>query len=268
MRFSRLSLLALFAGMAMAVFLSGCGTKRISSSKDRYQKTQVPSKVKVDASMAQPTKALLCEADTWLGTSYKYGGTDRRGVDCSALVMNVYNTALGIKLPRNSAKQQEYCSNVNRNKLTPGDLVFFSNASGKVNHVGMYIGSGNIIHASSSRGVIISSLSDSYYRKNYHSAGRVDKYFAMLRKAARPDVADPDLISPLPAPEEYQASAQPRRSAPRAVAEVHISELSSVKFSSASPAPVTAAVIDEARRKVLDEVVEQKVDSILISFFE
>ena len=127
--------------------------------------------------------------------------------------MNVYNRALGIKLPRNSAKQQEFCTGVSRNELSPGDLVFFSNNSGRINHVGMYIGAGNMIHASSSRGVIISSLSEKYFMDRFHSAGRVDQYFAMLRKAANPDVRSvPSPDRPIPSSSELQASVDTRTS--------------------------------------------------------
>lgn len=255
----------------MIASLSGCGSHRTVSKSAPSHTATVPKHVPVTNSMAQPTQKLLGEIDGWLGVPYKYAGVDKKGVDCSALIMNVYNSALGIKLPRNSAKQQEYCSKVSKSDLTPGDLVFFSNSSGRVNHVGMYVGSGNIVHASSSRGVIISSLSENYYVKNFHSAGRVNQYFAMLRKAAVPSNSSPSQLDPVNPAEPLQASAsqQPKRvKAPVPVATVSLSELQSVHFSSKTPAPATPVSVDEARRKVLDEVVEQKVDSILTSFFE
>lgn len=254
----------------MTVLLSGCGSQR-TATKAGLNHATVPKHVPVSTSMSQPTRKLLGEIDGWLGVPYKYAGEDKNGVDCSALMMNVYNSALGIKLPRNSAKQQEYCSKVSKSDLAPGDLVFFSNSSGRVNHVGMYVGSGNIVHASSSRGVIISSLAENYYVKNFHSAGRVDQYFAMLKKAAKPVDAHPVPLDPVNPAEQLQASVSSnsdRVKAPVPVATVSLSELQSVHFSSQAAPPVTSASIDEARRKVLDEVVEQKVDSILTSFFE
>lgn len=255
----------------MSAGLTGCGSHKKVAKTTYTPTSSVPKHVPVSGGMAQPTKKLLVEIDGWLGVPYKYAGVDKNGVDCSALMMNVYNSALGIKLPRNSAKQQEYCSKVSKSDLTPGDLVFFSNSSGRVNHVGMYVGSGNIVHASSSRGVIISSLSDNYYVKNFHSAGRVDQYFAMLKKASKPVDASPVRLDPVNPPEQLQASAPKtpdRPKAPVPVATVSLSELQSVHFSSQTPPAVTSSSIDEARRKVLDEVVEQKVDSILTSFFE
>ncbi len=258
--------------MCLCVLLSGCGVKKSASvAKQTYDKRPLPEHVSVSGNMAKPTQALLNEVDGWLGVPYKYAGEDKRGVDCSGLTMNVFNRALGIKLPRNSAKQQQYCSAVSKSDLAPGDLVFFANSSGKVNHVGMYIGSGNMVHASTSRGVIISSLSENYYVRNFHSAGRVEQYFAMLKKATSPAETTPMRLDPVNPPEQLHAVKQVEKNvvkAPAAVTSVPASALKSVRFSASTPPPATATAMDEARRKVLDEVVEQKADSILSSFFE
>ena len=120
-------------------------------------------------------RAVVDVAKRWLGVRYRYGGEGRDGVDCSALMMNVYRDALGVKLPRTSRAQRDYTTSVNRRDLQPGDLVFFStlkNRSG-VSHVGLYIGNDRFIHASSSRGVVVSRLSDKYFVSNYHSSGRI-----------------------------------------------------------------------------------------------
>lgn len=120
-------------------------------------------------------RAVVDVAKRWLGVKYRYGGEGRDGIDCSALMMNVYREALGVKLPRTSRAQRDYSTHVNRRDLQPGDLVFFStlkNRSG-VSHVGLYIGNDRFIHASSSRGVVVSQLSDKYFVSHYHSSGRV-----------------------------------------------------------------------------------------------
>lgn len=117
------------------------------------------------------------QAQQWIGTRYLYGGTTRQGVDCSALIMNVYRDGCGLKLPRTAASQHQYSARVDRKDLLPGDLVFFTSRrkGNGVAHVGLYIGNGRIIHASTSRGVIRSSLSEKYYADHYHSAGRILK---------------------------------------------------------------------------------------------
>lgn len=130
-----------------------------------------------------PKNAIEKEARTWLGTKYKYGGNTRNGIDCSGLVVEVFRSVMGIKLPRTSAEQQKYCKNINKSELHPGDLLFFATGKKKksVTHVGIYIGDGRMIHASSSRGVIVSVINEAYYRRRYLSSGRIEKVYKKLR---------------------------------------------------------------------------------------
>ena len=119
---------------------------------------------------------LVKQAKTWIGTPYRYGAsTKKKGTDCSGLTMTLFKDVANLSLPRNSAEQCQYCFSVPRNALQPGDLVFFTSSTrgGKVSHVGLYIGNGKIIHASTSRGVIESGLDEKYYASHYHSSGRV-----------------------------------------------------------------------------------------------
>lgn len=119
---------------------------------------------------------LVKQARTWIGTPYSYGSNaKKKGTDCSGFTMSLFQDVANLKLPRNSAAQCEYCFNVPRNAMQPGDLVFFTSSTrgGKVTHVGLYIGDGKMIHASTSRGVIESGLDEKYYASHYHSAGRV-----------------------------------------------------------------------------------------------
>ena len=135
---------------------------------------------------AEATALLVKEARTWLGVPYLYGGNDRNGIDCSGFVLQVYSRALDIKLPRTSASQSQWCANVNRESLIPGDLVFFDTKKerdGRVSHVGLYIGDGQMIHASSSKGVIISSIEGNYYSSRLLTGGKVQQYHAMISKS-------------------------------------------------------------------------------------
>ncbi len=115
------------------------------------------------------------EARRWVGTRYRYGGNSRQGTDCSGLTSRIYGDIAGIKLPRDSRSQQAFVEPVKRKDLVPGDLLFFATRSGgsRVGHVGIYVGDGDFIHASTSKGVIVSNLSEKYYETHYHSAGRV-----------------------------------------------------------------------------------------------
>lgn len=120
---------------------------------------------------------VLAEAKTWLGTRYVYGGNTRYGIDCSGFVKNVYQNALGINISRTATLQQRECTLLKREELEPGDLIFFATVKGPgvIAHVGMYVGDGMMIHASSRRGVIYSPVDGGYYLEKWHSAGRLNK---------------------------------------------------------------------------------------------
>lgn len=105
----------------------------------------------------------------WVGTRYRLGGTTKAGIDCSAFVREVMDKAFNKEMPRSTAEQRHVGRSISKSDLRPGDLVFFR----KNNHVGVYIGNGKFVHASSSRGVTTSSLSESYWARNYTQSRRV-----------------------------------------------------------------------------------------------
>ena len=111
----------------------------------------------------------------YLGTPYAYGGTGSGGFDCSGFTMHVFSN-FGVGLAHGATPQLNNGYAVSQSELQPGDLVFFFgtyNTSSAASHVGIYVGGGQFIHASTSRGVIISSLSESYYANRYLTARRV-----------------------------------------------------------------------------------------------
>ena len=115
---------------------------------------------------------LLEQHQHWKGTPYKYGGTSRTGIDCSGFIYRTYKDQLGIVLPRTTADQSKLGEAVTRAELTEGDLVFFKTST-KVRHVGIYLGDDKFMHASSSKGVMISLLSNPYWSPRYWMARRV-----------------------------------------------------------------------------------------------
>ncbi|MHA0858279.1 C40 family peptidase [Paenibacillus sp. CMAA1364] len=110
--------------------------------------------------------------DRTIGVSYKTGGTTTNGFDCSGFTRYVF-LKLGVTLPRQSSAQFKTGTAVSRNEMRPGDLVFFNTSGKGVSHVGVFVGNGKFAHSSSSRGVMISPLNQSYYAKRYVGAKRV-----------------------------------------------------------------------------------------------
>ncbi len=111
--------------------------------------------------------------EDWYGTRYVYGGTSRRGIDCSAFVQKMTDCVLGSKVVRTAAQQHRTTQFVPRDSLQEGDLVFFKVKVSRISHVGVYLQNGHFAHASSSRGVMISSLNSSYWSRYYAAGGRV-----------------------------------------------------------------------------------------------
>jgi lipoprotein Spr len=115
---------------------------------------------------------LLRLIDDWYGTRYVFGGSTRRGIDCSALMQVFFASLYGISLPRTARMQYDSSRRISRTELKEGDLLFF-NTSGGVSHVGMYLCNNKFVHSSSSNGVTISDMFDPYYAARIVGVGRV-----------------------------------------------------------------------------------------------
>jgi cell wall-associated NlpC family hydrolase len=112
----------------------------------------------------------------FLGIKYRFGGETDLGIDCSAFVQKVYALA-GIHLPRTARQQAKYGLLVSKEDLQPGDLLFFQTYARFPSHVGIYIGEGKMIHASSRGGrVEIISINKPYYVKRFLFAKRIFLY--------------------------------------------------------------------------------------------
>ncbi|MBD5321810.1 MAG: C40 family peptidase [Bacteroides sp.] len=168
----------------LAVLLTSCGSSKTTRVTAGYYdgNTTTSSRHTSRPKGAPQSEALLSEARSWLGVPYKYGGNDRSGVDCSGFVLQVYQNALDIPLPRTSREQNKYCKATTKGSLIPGDLIFFASDKDKetISHVGIFMGDNMMIHASSSKGVVISDITSSYYTRNYAGSGIVERYHAMI----------------------------------------------------------------------------------------
>ncbi len=123
---------------------------------------------------------LLEHVDEWYGTRYRYGGTTKSGVDCSAFVQAVYLSAFAVSLPRTARDQYRNSRIISATEMKTGDLVFF-NTTGGISHVGIYLQNNKFIHASTSQGVTVSDMFDPYYLRRFIGIGRIEKPEAKIK---------------------------------------------------------------------------------------
>ena len=176
-------LVLLSVALSCIIGLGSCHSSKNAKSDARWddpiyarrEVIEVPRGAEVKASGA--AKKVIEAACEWIGVPYLYGGNTRSGVDCSGLVCMAFESGAGVKLPRTSSEQAQWCREVERSNLRPADLVFFTSTKGgtRINHVAIYLGDGRIVHSTSSRGVIISNLSDTYWSEHFLCCGRALK---------------------------------------------------------------------------------------------
>lgn len=150
------------------------GSLTFSDVVKKYSSTENNSNISADYHNTQ--EKILMEIIEYLNTPYKYGGNSKKGIDCSAFTQTVFNNTLSIQLLR-SARDQYTQGQVidNREELKFGDLVFFNTRRRvRPGHVGIYIGDNLFAHASSKKGVIVSSLDLDYYSKRFMGGRRIE----------------------------------------------------------------------------------------------
>ncbi len=163
----------------VTVILTSCG----SSKKAKNRTTKKPERIVVKKqksntnNISNKAQSIIDYAKTYRGARYKYGGTTKKGIDCSGLIYRSFGE-FDISMPRTTTELAKTGDWVDIKKVREGDLVFFATRknSRKVNHVGIVtdVEDGNIsfIHASSSRGVMISKVSERYWYLAYVQARR------------------------------------------------------------------------------------------------
>ena len=157
-------------GALAVLLLAGCGTSTGLRGPDPLPLRPV---VTVAPESAAPVvDRLLTAAEDWMGTPYRFGGTTRSGVDCSAFVRAIYADAFGVALTRATRTQVTEGRPVARDDLRAGDLVFFRTGRDQ-RHVGIYLGGGRMLHASSSKNrVLVDDFYQDYFQQTYWTARR------------------------------------------------------------------------------------------------
>lgn len=174
----------IFIGLIMIFMWSGCRSHK-EISKETYQPSQPQEKTQVFDNQYDYQKLLIEEAKEWIGTPYIYAKSEKGvGTDCSGFVMAVVDTVLNYKIPRNSAKQAEFCVPLESSDVEAGDLVFFATGKDpdKVSHVGLMVDKENFIHSSTKRGVCLSNMSNRYYTEHFICYGRLPKVDEIRKK--------------------------------------------------------------------------------------
>lgn len=181
----------LLVGSAILLVLAGCGGgKKTTKSKvkvagaghtAKIDDSYTPLRQKYARMLGVTTDSitnvkLYAFIDEWINTPYKWGGTDKRGIDCSAFIQKLLSEVYNISIPRTSV-EQFFTKDVDKFRrtryLVEGDLVFFHTVDERtISHVGLYLCNRKFINASS-KGVSIGNLDDAYWGPKYVSAGRV-----------------------------------------------------------------------------------------------
>ncbi|MCK5919649.1 MULTISPECIES: NlpC/P60 family protein [Alcanivorax] len=144
-----------------------------NTAPDLQSQQELDALVAEVMSEAPPLRVSLeAQHEDWKGVPYRYGGLSPRGVDCSGFVYLTFLSRLGMEVPRTTLELLKSGEKIRRDEIQVGDLVFFRTGPGN-RHVGIYMGNGDFLHASSSQGVMTSSMSNPYWHRRYWQARRL-----------------------------------------------------------------------------------------------
>jgi cell wall-associated NlpC family hydrolase len=156
---------------AISLFATSCTTHTGLKTTDLFE-TESSGKVESYSDSHEIENRIRDEYIRWKGTQHSLGGTDHGGIDCSAFVRAVYSNVFNIQLPRTTEEQVKEGTSISRDELQAGDLVFFKPPDFP-RHVGIFLSGKEFVHASKSKGVIISQIDSSYWGKYYLTGRRI-----------------------------------------------------------------------------------------------
>lgn len=139
---------------------------------EQVTKLQLKYAILLDAEVEKVQNVSLLEnIDYWLGTRYRYGGTTKKGIDCSAFVQTLFSSHYKLDMPRTAREQYDATLRITKEELMEGDLIFF-NTTGGISHVGIYLQNNKFVHSATSEGVTITDLDDNYWSRRIIGYGR------------------------------------------------------------------------------------------------
>lgn len=153
----------------ISLLFTACSTRHTHSKKSRHTSS---TSHKYSSFETRVLELLYKQYYGWKSVPYLFGGTTKRGVDCSAFVQNTYLVQFNLKVSRSTKNLAKEGYKISKSRLRAGDMVFFKTGR-STRHVGIYLENGKFMHASSSKGVIISSLNEKYWRSHYIYSRRV-----------------------------------------------------------------------------------------------
>jgi hypothetical protein len=130
----------------------------------------------------------------WWGTKYRYGGTSKKGIDCSAFTSKLFDNVYDVNLPRTASEQYRATVRITKNDLKDGDLVFFRTRYKSGWHVGVYLTDGWFIHSKSRVGVTFDNLNNPTYSRIYYGAGRIKKSNVSIKNSNTVIIKDSDFL--------------------------------------------------------------------------
>lgn len=150
--------------LLLLVFIEGCSKKTAIRKPDFLPELGLSSD--------EVKNRLLGQYRNWKGVRYRNGGQSKKGIDCSSFVQLTYRDKFGVNLPRTTEQQSRSGNQIVSGGLRAGDLILFKTGWND-RHIGMYLGKRSFLHVSESKGVIVSSLTNSYWENHYWQARRV-----------------------------------------------------------------------------------------------
>lgn len=166
----KLFCIAFFSFLSLAVLAKAGGADTVNANAGRVHAYYLAQNLHLDSAA---TPYLYYKIYEWLGTSYRYSGETKKGIDCSGFVTRMYADVYCIALSGGSRDIYPRVQPVDKAGLREGDLLFFKIRKGQISHVGVYLGNNKFAHASVKSGVIISDLDEEYYKRYFYKGGRI-----------------------------------------------------------------------------------------------